>query len=173
MRVRPGLFVLPLLLAAGPAAPDPVHELAGRYSHHFRNGLVTGETFYSDDVAEIVPVDARHAYVRFALNFYNGHECSLSGVAEAKGRELVYHDLGNVSGDGSICRLHITRGPKGLTWNDEDGTCKSYCGARGSFLGDSLPWASKRPISYLGRLKGSTDYRQAITEWRTGKPALP
>lgn len=38
--------------AAVTTITDPVRSLAGRYSSHFRNALVSGESFWSDDVAE-------------------------------------------------------------------------------------------------------------------------
>ncbi|MEO5867044.1 MAG: hypothetical protein ABIS14_01975 [Sphingomonas sp.] len=167
------LFLLPLALAAGPTTPDPVRELAGRYSHHFRNGMVTGEKFWSDDVAEVVPVDATHAYVRFELKFYNGHSCSVAGVAAAAGNELVYRDLGNISGDGTRCVLHVARKGDRFAWHDEDSSCQGYCGARGGFGGDSMAWSTKRPIPYLAKLKASQTYHDAIQEWHTGKPAQP
>jgi hypothetical protein len=161
-----------LLVAAGPAAPSPVTALAGRYSHHFRNGLVDGTVYFSDDVVEIVPVDASHAYVRAELQFYNGHMCSLAGVAAADGDALVYRaPVDEVSsGNAGPCTLTLRRTGARLGW-DDGGSCSGYCGARGSFHGGSLPWSSKRPISYLRRLRASSEYRDALSEWRSGKSA--
>ena len=147
--------------------------LAGRYSHHFLNGAVDGSSYFSDDVAEIVPVDASHAYVRFALNFYNGHECALAGVAAAQGDRLVYTAPADTSYPGAPrCTLTIRHAGGKLAW-DDGGSCKSYCGARGSFGDGDLPWASRRPITYLPRLRASREYRDALTEWRTGHSAQP
>ena len=160
-----------LLAAAGPATPDPVGTLAGRYSWHFRNGLVDGTSYWSDDVVEIVPVDARHAYVRAETNFFNGHSCSLAGVVEADGDRLIYRDPAPADQYSPACRLTVRRAGKNLSLDDGDGGCKRYCGARGSFRGTSLAWTSKRPITYLPRLQASATYRDALTEWRTGKPA--
>lgn len=160
------------MLCVAAAADAPVQALAVRYSSHFRNGLVDGSGYWSDNVVEVVPVDATHAYVRFDLQFYNGHSCTLAGVAEAKGSTLVYVEPADKVLTDSRCTLTIQRQGAKLHWNDE-GSCKAYCGARGSFLNDDLPWASKRPISYLPRLKGSSEYRTALTEWRTGHMVRP
>lgn len=161
------LLCLPGLIAAGPAAPDPVHALAGRYSTHFRNGIIGGEGYWSDNVAEIVPLDARHAYVNFELQFYNGHSCSLSGVAKTQGGSLVYQAPPEDNHYGlPPCRLAIRRVANVLAWSDGDGTCKAHCGARGSFLTDGLPWASRRPIRYMARLQGSNEFRTALSQWR-------
>ncbi|KQN26599.1 hypothetical protein ASE86_11000 [Sphingomonas sp. Leaf33] len=158
----------PLLLAAGPAAPDPVRALAGRYSQHFQNGTVDGDTYWSDDVVEIVPVDARHAYVRIETNFFNGHSCSLSGVAAAERASIIYREP--ASGvTGGACVMTLRRRGAKLSFTDNNGGCQSYCGARGGFAGGELPWSSRRPIRYMARLKSSDTYRAALTEWRTGK----
>eukprot|EP01136_Pigoraptor_vietnamica_P030570 Opistho-1_new@90013 len=161
-------------IAAAPASP--VDSLAGRYSEHSRNGLVDGTVFWSDDVIEIVPVDRNHAYIRFALHFYNGHECSISGVAKAVGNRLVYQEpKDEIYGD-RRCKLSVWRSGDRLVWADalEDGdgidTCSAYCGARGSFKGDhGLAASSRRRITYLPRLKASSQYRDAIANWKAGK----
>lgn len=160
------ICLLPALLAAGPPAPNPVRDLAGRYSAHFENGLVDGSSYWSDDVAEIVPVDRRHAYLNFSLAFYNGHSCSLSGIAAAEGNALVYRAPADDAIPGEPpCRLLVRRMGDTLGWED-DGTCKMHCGARGSFLNGSLPWRSKRAITYMPRLKASAGYRGAMSEWQ-------
>jgi hypothetical protein len=154
------------LVAAMPI--DPVKALAGRYGAHFRNGDIDGNTGWSDDVVEVVPVDARHAYVRFDLKFFNGHSCSLSGVAEAQGGALVYRDHSDTGSGGMQCTLRIVRKGSKLTWNDADGGCQSYCGSRGGFAGGEIPWSSRRSITYMARLKASSEYREAVQEWRKG-----
>ena len=167
------LLLAPLLFAAAPVADDPVAALAGRYSQHFRNGTVDGETYWSDDVVEIVPVDARHAYVRASTNFFNGHSCDISGIARAEGEALVYHDPGPPGPFGTRCVLTLHRSGRNLHFDDGDGGCKGYCGARGSFADATMPWASKRPIRYLQRLKASQAYRNAMAEWWPRPPGQP
>lgn len=162
--------VLPLLLAAAPVADDPVAQLAGRYSAHFRNGNVDGDSYWSDDVVEIVPVDRRHAYIRAETNFFNGHMCSLRGIAAAEGPALVYRDPAPADEYTPKCVFTVRRSGGTLSFDDGDGGCQRYCGARGGFRQGELAWSSKRPITYLDRLKASSEYRNALTEWRTGKP---
>ena len=160
-----------LTLAVIAAAPvSPVTSLAGRYSKHFQNGMVDGSKFWSDDVVEIVPVDAGHAFFRAELAFYNGHSCSIAGVAKAAGGKLVYSEKQPSYDGGPTCHLTITTKGKSLLLDDGDGSCQSYCGARGSLTGfDLIPLSSKRPISYMARLKGSNEYKQAIADWKAGK----
>ena len=163
--------IILLGLAAIAAAPSsPVTSLAGRYSKHFQNGFVDGSKYWSDDVVEIVPIDAAHAYFRAELEFYNGHSCSIAGVAKTVGNTLVYSEKEPSYDGGPTCRLTITTKGKSLLLDDGDGSCQSYCGARGSLSGfDFIPLSSKRPISYMARLKGSSQYNQAIADWKAGK----
>lgn len=159
-------------VGAGAAAGDPVRALAGRYGWHFRNGDIFGGTYDSEDVVEIVPVDATHAYVRFDLAFFNGHSCWLAGIATRRGDALVYQGLPDdtFGNETRPCRLAIRRIGAKLTW-DDGGTCQGHCGARGSFSHGDVAWSSKRPIRYMARLKGSEEYRDALIEWRAGKAA--
>jgi len=165
------LIALPLLLAAGPAA-DPVNDLAGRYYRQFPNGTMAGEKYTGQDIVEIVPVTPRAAYVRLSLDFFNGHVCGIYGVATVDGDALVYRDPRDPGDGGTRCTLTLRQHSGKLRWSDAEGSCQSYCGARGTLNGE-LPMASKRPIRYLPRLKASRQYREAIEEWRTGKPVNP
>lgn len=168
--MRYGLRAILLLAASGMAVAagpsSPVSQLAGRYSHRFANGLVTGERYTSEDVVEIVPVDANHAYVRMELQFFNGHSCSLAGITRAEGKALVYHEPASASPiQDAQCVLTLKRDGAKLRWSDGEGSCRSHCGARGGMSDGDLPWTSRRPITYLKRLRGSTEYRDAIDAW--------
>ena len=151
-----------MLVAA--AAYDPVTTLAGRYARHFQNGLMDGSRYWSDDVVEIVPVDRHHAYIRVETNFFNGHSCSLAGIAAAERDMLVYREPDRF-GDGTRCVLTLRHSGDRLRFDDGPNSCARHCGMRGSLHGGELPWKSKRTITYMARLKASADYRDAITEW--------
>jgi len=153
-------------VAASAAAPSLVSSLAGRYSRHFKNGFVTGQRYESDDVVEIVPVDAGHAYLRLNLQFHNGHRCDLSGIARAERDELVYRLPVSKWTDGRQCTISVQRRGRQLRWTDNN-SCAGYCGATVS-LTDGLPWASRRNISYLKRLRGSSEFHDAMRAWRSG-----
>jgi hypothetical protein len=157
-----------LLVAAGPSKPNPASMLAGRYSQHYRNGMVDGSTYWSDDVLEIVPVDHDHAFVRVHTMFFNGHSCQLFGIARVEGNALVYREPPE-EGVTPSCVLTLSRKGKLLSFDDGDASCKLHCGMRGTLSGSTLPWASRRPITYIARLKTSWEYREALSVWRTGK----
>ena len=165
MRLR-FLALLPILLAAGQANFDPAKKLAGRYYRQFPNALVGGEKYTGEDIVEIVPIATGAAYFRLHLDYYNGHICSLSGVAEARRGALFFDDRGRF---GERCHLTIALSGKSLRLDDEGGTCQSYCGARGTLSDVRLPYASKRPVRYLAQLKSSAQYQGALADWRKQK----
>ena len=170
IRLTP-VLVLPLLLAGAAAiAPDPVRTLAGRVSRQFPDGLIDGTRYTGEDIAELVPVATNAAYVRVHLDYANGHQCDIAGVARAEGGRLVYHDPSPPIAGTTPCTLSIARVGRSLAIDDAGGSCSSYCGARGTLSAVAIPWASHRPITYLTRLRASSRYRDALTEWRTGKP---
>jgi hypothetical protein len=164
------LLVILALTAIAAAPASPVQSLAGRYAKHFQNGFVDGSKYWSDNVVEIVPVDATHAYFRADLDFFNGHSCGISGIAKAVGKTLVYAEKAPSYDGGPVCKLTISAKGKSLLLDDGEGTCKSYCGARGTLSRyDFIPLSSKRPISYMAKLKGSDEYKGAIEGWKSGK----
>ena len=152
--------------AAGPAAFDPA-RIAGRYSYHFRNGDVSGDKYWSDDVLEIVRLDPGRAYFRAELQFFNGHQCSISGIAHSEGGGLVYREP-ETNADGGHCVLHIRETAKGVRL-DDDHSCQDHCGARGTLNGDDFDRKSRRPITYMDRLKRSSEFRDALAEERGEK----
>ncbi|MFT8952333.1 MAG: hypothetical protein ABF979_08665 [Gluconobacter sp.] len=141
------------------------NQLSGRYSTHFKNGDVSGDTYWSDNVLEVVPVDAEATYLRIETQFFNGHMCSLSGVGRMEGEALVYQEPPFMAGE-KPCRLTVRRAGKDIVLQDADGACRAgHCGARGLFDGQTFPASSRRAITYLPRLKASREYRAALKAW--------
>jgi hypothetical protein len=55
MKRAAAVALAPLLLATAAPALDPA-AIAGQYVDHGLNGDISGRTYYTDDVLEIVPV---------------------------------------------------------------------------------------------------------------------
>jgi hypothetical protein len=162
---------LALVATAALAASALPKDWAGVYKHRFANGDVSGEHYKSEDILEIVPVDASAAYFRLHTEFFNGHICDISGVARQRGEALVYDGPKDV--DGHPCRLHLAPAPGGISiYEDENGACRAQtCGARGGYgyKPDNPPeftFAARREIRYLPRLLGSSEYKAALAEYR-------
>lgn len=158
--------------AADIAVPKTMSAFAGRYGAHFKNGDVTGDVYWSDDVVEIVPLNDMAAYVRADLQFFNGHQCSISGMGRLEGEALVYHDTSTPLPDQPVCVLRFERKDGQLVLDDGARSCGTYCGARGALGGTKLSLSSQRPIHYLPRLRASPEYRSALKAW-SGSPYNP
>jgi hypothetical protein len=140
------LFAAGLALGGAAAAPS-AHDLAGRWTHRFTSGDISGARFPVEDEVVIVAVDRGHAVFDIQLNFFNGHQCSIGGMATLEGRQLVFRDPAGRGYDGRTCALRIWRDGARLRWDDGEGTCQGYCGARGRLAGGEMRWAGRRPIS--------------------------
>lgn len=170
--VRHGLACLAIaglvVVGAGSAAlsGNATAALSGRYGRHFINGDMDGNVGGSDDVVEIVPAGDGAAYVRVELQFYNGHQCSIAGIGAVEGGRIVYDDRAAFQPGDPPCVLTVSRKGNSLLLDDADGSCKAYCGARGSLSRATLPFASRRPIRYLARLKASREFTDALQAWK-------
>jgi len=116
-------------------------KIAGQYRHRFANGDVQGDKFTSTDTLTIRPVGVASIHFDVELNFYNGHECSLSGGAlYRKDRSFVFDDSPrNALSDTQTCRLAIILSDDGVKFRDITGGCKvNYCGVRGGWNGEGF-----------------------------------
>jgi hypothetical protein len=163
------LAALGAVVAASSALAAPaisIDDVAGVYKHRFQNGMVDGTKYASEDILEIVRVSPTEAYVRVHLEFYNGHLCSISGIAKAEGDALVYRPHQDY---GEQCALRLQEQKGSLVFADPGGSCKvQYCGMRGSFRGEAFSLKDRRAIRYMRVLLNSREYGQAVAE-RDGK----
>lgn len=168
MRIRSALLALALGLGAGLCHADPasdklIGEIEGVYKNRFQSGFVSGEKYQAEDVVEIVRYDDARIYVRAELQFFNGHQCSISGIARYDGGKFVYD--APVEPDTPACHFQVGVDGKAIRFGDPDGACRpSRCGARGALDGYTIARDSKRTIRYMDRLKRSTEYKQAVSE---------
>lgn len=178
------LFLLTAFALNAVAAEVPptkvMTDMAGVYKHRFMNGIIgTGkapmeadEPYESEDIVEIVPYSDTHIYIRAELAFYNGHSCSISGMAGYEQGRFVFHDPEKVYNGGAPCTLTISQSNDALTITDRlspdgEATCSGYCGARGSLSGVSMLKKSRRPIRYMPRIIKSREYQKAIVDLKT------
>ena len=170
------LAIVAIGCCAMTSGSSPVAALAGRYSRVCAipvigiGGVVIGKPDHVEDIVEIVPVSSSAAYIR--ADFVGADEgyCSISGLAHAEGSALVYHDPSKPADGDPACTITIERIGKNLrvtdgrNKKDPNYACSNlYCGERTMLQGD-LPWSSKRPITYMKRLKASSQYRAAVGE---------
>lgn len=169
-------FAAPAATAA-PSTAAVMKEIAGVYKERFMNGIIApgkqaGEqdTFYqAKNILEIVRHDDAHIYFRIRLYYYNGHTCSLYGMARHEGDSFVFRSPEDALDGGERCTLSITQSGDAITLNDRvsptsGATCKSECGARGSLSNISMPMKARRPIRYMERILNSRQYKHAVEQ---------
>jgi len=153
----------PLLLAmslkVGSSVEDPVRALTG----HYISRTTVGTGRHVDSVVEIVPIAARHAFVRFDLRAADGGRCELAGIADAVGPALIYR--ASRHGPAPQCRITLRRQDRRLTYRDAGDTCATLCSVRDGFDG-SMAWASRRRTVDSAKLRASEPFRDAVEEWR-------
>lgn len=138
-------------------------DVAGVYKRSFKSGSVAspGEpepTFMVEDILELVKVSNDSMYFKTKLNFYNGHECLIFGMARVDGSDLIYKK------DDCTLKLKISKAE--ISFNDVDGHCeKETCGSRGGYGGAKFLMKQRRPIRYMKRLTDSEDYKKSLTEF--------
>ena len=147
-----------------------IDKIEGVYKERFKNGLVTGETFTSENIFEIMKVAPNAAYINYSLIFFNGHTCDLQGIAEVEGDKLIFRD----PSEDTSCVLSIEVKGKQLVTDDisplnANGSCKYYCGMRGGFSNITFDIAAKRKIRYTKRIETSEDFKHAIAEYTKRK----
>ena len=151
-------------LASGPATAETralnLRSIEGDYYVRFRNELVGGEKYMAKDWLRIVRHGDKAAYFSVALEFYNGHECSLSGIAALQGDALVYRAPDEPDYD---CRLEIRVEKSKFVFSDEGNRCRRLtCGARGGYGGKSFPLAARRVLKNAAALRRSEEFREAL-----------
>jgi hypothetical protein len=154
------------LLSAPVLAADSLNldQVAGVYKDRFKSGLIDGSTYDTENVLEVVKVSSTEAYVRFRLQFYNGHLCAHYGISKVEGADLVYRKRMD---DNETCVLKIRFGKDKVVISEEDGVCRSYmCGVRGGLAGIDFDTKSRRPIRYMSRILASRQYQEAMQERR-------
>src|SRR5215469_3547060 len=145
--------------SAAHAADLDLDRLTGLYTHGFINGRIDGSKYWSDDALEIVKLSPSTAYIHADLKFFNGHQCSIFGVAEVECSSLIYRE------PGTQCELGLSIGDGKITFNDKESRCRAEtCGMRGMYTGQSFELSSRRPISYMPKLLASSQYVAAIQE---------
>ena len=152
-------------LVENPAeAARVISMVEGVYKHRFENANIDGEKYTSENILELVPVTDDSLYFKIHLEFYNGHECNLSGTAQLrKNGNFIFYKKSPLNPDNYI-RLQIKPTTEGIILRD-DGTERNFqCGARGGYDETTFSKKGRRVIKYMNRIKLSSDYKNALEE---------
>jgi len=135
-----------------PASASAIaQKIAGHYRHSFANGDVQGDHYRSTDTLTITPIGTASIHFDAHLNFYNGHECSLSGGALYRKNGSFVYDAkppNPALPDAPVCHLGIKPTATGVTFEDYTGGCKMIsCGERGGWNDASFTFAERVPTA--------------------------
>ena len=149
-----------------------IRDVEGVYKQTHHLGNVDGDRYDAEDVVEIVQDAPDRIYFRAELNFYNGHTCSINGIAALKDDAFIYHAPKDTDASDAPCTLAIRLTDKDLVLYDRAGadsssTCRDHCGMRGTLSGYTIPRNKKRVIKYMKKLLASDQYKQAVEEFGT------
>jgi hypothetical protein len=160
------IFLAALLPTALLAADNSVNigKVEGAYRRSFRSGDTTGAKYRVTDTLEILRVDKGRVYFTVDLNFFNGHTCSLSGIAESEKGALVYRD--NSDDPAKPCELRLVAKKGRITFEDAEQLCRATCGARGGYNGAEFFLTSRRKLTGKERQDGLSGYKEALEEQR-------
>jgi hypothetical protein len=140
-----------------------IQKLEGVYKNRFQNSDIDGNKYQSENVFEFVHVSDVAAYIKVHLQFFNGHSCSISGIAEYKqSGELIFQDPDIENS----CALSISQNKEQIKFEDRGGNCHKFCGARGGLGGVVFNLNQKRKIRYMPTILKSNDYQTAISSYQ-------
>ncbi len=144
-----------------------IDTISGVYKRRFANALVDGSSYESEDVLEIVRVADNAIYFKTRLEFYNGHACSLFGIAEYRAvGGFVYVDSGN-SVEGEPCRLTLYKKGDRIGLRDPGSVCRqTSCGARGAYSDTEFTLSDRRAIRYMKTILASKDYKSSLAGYQ-------
>ena len=116
-----------------------IDKIKGVYKVRFKNQLIDGSKFTSEDILKIKRASKSEFYFTLDLNFYNGHTCSMRGLAKyRKNGTFIFVDTKNNTANYQ-CLLQFTVTSKGIKTFDITNQCREmYCGARGGLNTDEF-----------------------------------
>ena len=163
--LAPALLALVLAVncACAQNVTPEISALQGVYKDRFDNQMVDGEKYKSEDIFEFVGVRGNAAYIKLHLEFVNGHECNLAGIARQQAdKSFLFQD----SEIENSCGLQIKFDPNDIHFSDdEQDNCGKFCGARGGFSGAGFSRKSRRDIKYMKVILNSAEYKEAVENY--------
>ncbi|NDF12109.1 MAG: hypothetical protein EB060_04770 [Proteobacteria bacterium] len=148
-------------------AKSLIEKMEGVYKKRFKNGTIDGGEYPSEDIFEFVRIADSAAYIKMSLEFFNGHGCGISGVAEYKKvGGFVFQDPAKENS----CLLTIKLDGDKISFEDPENNCSKFCGARGSFNAKSFTLKQKRAIRYMPIILKSEDYQNALKQYKERHP---
>jgi hypothetical protein len=155
-------------------ASKKIKEIEGVYKNQFEIGIYNPDQDEDDivkveDIVEIVRHTSDEIYFSADLQFNNGYNCSIYGIAKYDNGIFVYKS-GKISDpDETPCTIKISTNEKYLVITDQPNeeagqTCNAYCGMNASLTNYEIELSYKKKIDDISIIKKSTQYAAAVDE---------
>lgn len=136
-----------------------IDEIDGVYKRRILNRTMDGDQYESEDILEIVRMSKNSIYFKTSLEFDNGHQCNLHGLATYRNNHRFLFIDTEVDEQKRTCLLTITPTKTGLELAELNEACRAYCGVRGTFNGIRFNKSLRIPFPPLPPLKQSHDQK--------------
>lgn len=118
---------------------------------------------------EIVRHTSDEIYFSANLQFNNGYNCSIYGIAKYDNGIFVYQSSEILDPDETPCTIRISTNEKYLVITDQPNeeagqTCNAYCGMNASLTNYEIELSRKNKIGDLSIIKKSRQYAAAVNE---------
>lgn len=162
------VFLSPAVSAADAPKSD-FNKWLGVYKERFETGTVNSNKKYMvENILEIVKFDDHSVYFKSKLNFFNGHQCFVYGIADYENGSFIYKASNTRFSDAEKCVLKINLEQNKISFDDVNGVCRAHsCGSRGGYAGANFSYNAKRPIRYMDVILKSSNYKDAVDEFNT------
>jgi hypothetical protein len=119
-----------------------IDKISGEYRASFENMDISGGRFTSTDTLTIERLSKTSIRYSVSLNFFNGHTCSRSGVAEYKQNGSFVSHARTPMGE---CYFELIPTEKGISFWDPTLVCRQVsCGMRGGYDNEGFTFAQKQ-----------------------------
>lgn len=119
-----------------------IDKISGVYRASFQNSDISGDQFTSTDSLTIQRASKTAIRYDVSLNFFNGHTCGRSGVAQYERNGSFVSHTRTSAGE---CYFEIIPTEKGVSFADPTLICRQEdCGMRGGFNGEGFTYAQKQ-----------------------------
>lgn len=122
-----------------------VDSLQGVYKESFKNAMMDGTPYTSENRFLLMPVSPVTTYFDLHLEWANGHSCALSGIADVTSPQVLTYSTPSILE--KTCTFNINLGTKKFSFSDSNGACRLIsCGARGLLDGVEFEYGKAEKI---------------------------
>ncbi|SHO57647.1 hypothetical protein [Vibrio quintilis] len=143
---------------------QPLDKLQGIYKYSFPNALINNTQYTSENHFMLMRTSPDTAYFETHLEWANGHQCDLSGIAKVKSPRVLTYTTSSIME--KICTFNINLEKDKFIFHDSNGACRLIsCGSRGMLDDVEFKYNTQRKIS-PEIVKKSADFKRAISEYK-------